>query len=499
MNTKIKNMVNNEQAQLCICFLFFLFMCVFNLMHSSLWGDEWVEYYYSQKAIKTGDMYNAIISTFQPPLYNFVMHFWLKINQSLRWFRLFNVVIGLISALFIYKANRMLYTRKVGMFSIAILAVCFQWIYCIQECSEYALMLMCLCVAIYYYVSCNIRFSYINLMGFILFSVLAIYSQYGSVFVAIPLMTLFFVKYIFDSKNDFGRKVIIIVIYAFSFLLFAVPLYLFFLSKQLEHNGIAENTVSFNGSIIRDIPFVFGQILGYLFGVNEGTVWPIVFAIISVIVIVLCSMIIMNLKIDWPKRSIIIALAFGYVLHFVLVQMHIYAMVHPGQSAGFFARYSYFYIPICCVAFPIIICENKRMFAETSIVKKYIAGLLVFSILLVSFTNVMQNWNKANDDIYIKIWEENEGWSDCTYLYGVNFGFYYYVKQLDNYEESLLNNVFTSVDNENLPKHFWAWRINAGGDGWQTTIDKARSLGYIVTIYDDSGYSGQLAYCTLDE
>ena len=61
MNTKIKKMIKNEQMQLFFCFLFFLFMCVFNLMHSSLWGDEWVEYYYSQKAIKTGDMYNAII------------------------------------------------------------------------------------------------------------------------------------------------------------------------------------------------------------------------------------------------------------------------------------------------------------------------------------------------------------------------------------------------------------------------------------------------------
>ena len=498
MNTKIKKMIKNEQMQLFFCFLFFLFMCVFNLMHSSLWGDEWVEYYYSQKAIKTGDMYNAIISTFQPPLYNFVMHFWLKINQSLIWFRLFNVVIGLLSAVFIYKANRMLYTKKIGILSITVLAVCFHWIYCIQECSEYALMLMCLCAAIYYYVSCNVCFNYLKFIGFILFSVLAIYSQYGSVFVAIPLLALFFVKYMFDSKNDLKEKFIIIAVYGISFLLFAVPLYLFFLSKQLEHNGITENTVSFNGSIIRDIPFVLGQILGYLFGMNEGTVWPIVFSIISVIVLVLCTMIIINLKIDWSKRSIIIALALGYVLHFVLVQLHIYSMIHPGQSAGFFARYSYFYIPIFCVAIPIIIYENKHIFAETSILKKYAASILILCILIVSFINVIKNWNKANDDVYIKIWEENEGWNDYTYLYGVKYGFYYYVKQLDNYDESLLDKVSKSVDNENLPKHFWAWRINWGGDGWQTTVDKARSLGYTVTIYDDSGYAGQLAYCTLD-
>ena len=56
----------------------------------------------------------------------------------------------------------------------------------------------------------------------------------------------------------------------------------------------------------------------------------------------------------------------------------------------------------------------------------------------------------------------------------------------------------TAIDINNLPPRFWAWRTNWGGDKWQETIDKAKSLGYNVIIYNDSEYEGQLAYCSFD-
>ena len=467
-------------------------------MHSALWSDEWIEYYYSQKSLRTGDMYRAIVSTFQPPLYNIVMHFWLKISQSLLWFRLFNVVLGFISGIFIYKTIQLLYTKRTAIISVSILAVCYQWVYCIQECSEYSLMLTCLSVSIYFYISCSVEFRLYPFLGFILFSVLAIYSQYGSVFVTIPLLALFFFKTVFDTQVQKKRKVFILLTYIFSLAVFALPLYLFFLKNQLDNNAIADNTTVFGADVIRDFPFVFGRIIGYLFNADQGEIWPIVLSVFSVIVLALCLLIVANRKVEWPKKSIIIVLLSGYALHFFLVQMHIYAMAHPGKSAGFFERYSYFYIPLCIVAFPIIIVESKVLTALTSWKKYAFVGLAAW-VLIVSFVGVMQNWHKAYDDVYIKIWAENEGWKEPTYLYGVKHGFYYYVKHLDNYDKSFLNNVYETVDDDHLPEHFWAWRINWGGKGWETTIEKARSLGYTVKVYSDKGYNGQLAYCELKE
>ena len=48
--------IRNDKALVLFSFLFFLFMMLFNLTNSALWGDELVEYYYSQKAIKTGEL-----------------------------------------------------------------------------------------------------------------------------------------------------------------------------------------------------------------------------------------------------------------------------------------------------------------------------------------------------------------------------------------------------------------------------------------------------------
>ena len=123
--------------------------------------------------------------------------------------------------------------------------------------------------------------------------------------------------------------------------------------------------------------------------------------------------------------------------------------------------------------------------------------ILITCCLSVSFTNIIKKWKKALDDEFIEIREENEGWNDHTYLYGVSYGFFYYVTQLDTYKEDYLDRVSTSVNNSNLPPRFWAWQINWGGDGWRTTTNIARSIGYIFTVYNDSGYEGQLAYCEL--
>lgn len=64
-----------ERNFLFIVFGFFLFTMLFRLTHSALWGDEWVEYQFSQACISTGELYMKVINTFQPPMYNHVMHY----------------------------------------------------------------------------------------------------------------------------------------------------------------------------------------------------------------------------------------------------------------------------------------------------------------------------------------------------------------------------------------------------------------------------------------
>lgn len=495
----IKNVIEKIKKRNCfivILFAFFVFMMVFHITHSALWGDEWNEYYFSQASIRNGDMYKRIIGTYQPPLYNFLAHFWLKINKAVLWFRCFNLLFGCASGFFLFYTLKKLYNKKTAGIALCVLGVSYQWVYCVQECSEYTLMLCCLFGALYFYVLAFEKFTYQRMICFIVCNVLAIYSQYGSVFVSLPLLLLFFMRNVLDKAVEKKRKIWIAFSYFISLIVFAVPLYIFFLRQQMENNQISSHTVEMAPYLLMDLPFVFGRVLGYFYHVYSGDAWLTILSLVSIMFIVVSVFVLANRR-GWIKSSLIMVLWIGYVIHYFLVQLHIYAMVHSNESSGFFCRYSYFYIPIMSVAVPILIMEFGSIVREKESMGlyKYFMGVTGVICIGISFSFTVKNWNKTFDDQFASIWMENEGWKDTTYLYGIaHYGFEYYVSHSDGYEDGYLDNSSRTVDNDNLPTKFWAWRTNWGGDGWQTTIDAAKALGYKVIIYHDYGDNGQLAY-----
>ena len=500
MNKAKTYILKNERLLTAVSFGFFVFMMLFNLMHSALWGDEWVEYSISQAGIRSGTMYGRIVGTFQPPLYNFIMHFWLKISTSLFWFRFFNVVIGSISFVFLYLTIKTLISKKAACLTTGVLAVCYNWVYCIQECSEYALMLCCVFGAIFFYVKCLEGFSYPKAAGFILSCVLAMYSQYGAVFVIVPLLILFFLGNVTDAGSDIRRKLTLILAYVFSLVFFAAPLYLKFARLQMAGNEISKHTVTLGHNLLTELPFTFGQIAAYLFGLNTGNVWPVLFGVMGWAAFILTILIIKG-NADRTKKSLLMAMWIGYLAHYLLVQAHIYAMLHPNQSSGFFSRYSYFYIPIMSVIFPVLIHEGRGLIRYNGSFVKYAAVCFSCFVIGISTFAVLKNWHKSYDDKYAGIWMENEGWQDTTYVFGVaRYGFNYYVTHADGYKDGFLDKteyMSETVSDEKLAKRFWAWNSNWGNSGWKGTVERARQLGYTVEIYDDSGSAGQLAYCFL--
>lgn len=484
-------------------FAFFLFTMLYNLMHSALWGDEWVEYTYSQEAIGTGALYERIISTFQPPLYNYVMHFWLKVNSSIEWFRFFNVLLGGIAGVFLFLTVKRMYSRKTAAIALCGLAVCYQWVYCIQECSEYALMLFFLFAALYFFVEARYQFTYWKMIFLILACVGAVYSQYGSAFVVLPLLLLFYLGNLLEKGVRLSRKLWISASYLISVFAFAAPLYFSFLQKQLERNEIANHAMDFSLGILKDAPFTLGHIIGYFFSFEAQAAWKWVWGLVSVLLLLATVLLFIKGQLDWTKKFLIITLWFAYALHYLLVQLHIYAMVHPNQSSGFFCRYSYFYIPLFCVILPMVISELCALNLQWNIRKglTLAAGAGVLCMFL-SFHSLLGNWNKTYDDQFAEIWMEEKGWEDTTYLLGLaHYGFEYYVSHADGYQEGYLNRATQTVDVNNLAPRFWVWRTNWGAnqDSFQTIIDKAAALGYHVKIYRDCETKGQLAFCSLSD
>lgn len=483
-----------EDKLFCLAMAFLIFMMLFNLTHSALWGDEWVEYMISRQPLGSGHRYSLIAGTFQPPLYNFIMYFWLKINSDILWFRLFNVFLGAISGYFLYKTVAKLANIRFAAFTLFALGATYRWIYCIQECSEYALMLMFLFMSLYFYVLMEEEDSNKTEVLFILSCVGAVYSQYGSFFVVAPLLVLHLIRKCLTKQKNIIIKTI--GGYVFSFIVFAVPLYIFYASKQLMNNEIGENAdIVVSYDVFKDFFFVFGKVLGYFLDLNRRAYAGKIMPILGIVFLLLGILIIFQSRVSWFKKSLIAALIIGYVLFYWMVVFHIYAMVHPNESAGFYDRYSYFFIPIVFVVLPMIIYEAVSCVSKESIQKKlsvviaYAFGLMI----MLSYPALLENWHKTYDDIFARIWVYNAGFKDTTFLFGTaSWGFDYYTSQ---YKYGKTGQVLSSdaVDLQNLPESFWVWRTAWGGENWKTVVDAARGMGYNVTVYGDYGKS-QLFY-----
>ena len=129
----------NEMILTGIAFALFFFTACYKLTNASLWSDETIEYWFSKIVfgkIPFGDsvnMYERIIATYQPPLYNVLMHFWLKVSDAEWWFRFFGVIMGFIAMLGLYKSVRKLSNALVAAVSVIFASFVVQLVYYWQE------------------------------------------------------------------------------------------------------------------------------------------------------------------------------------------------------------------------------------------------------------------------------------------------------------------------------------------------------------------------------
>lgn len=485
-----------------LCMGFFVFMMVYNLMHSALWYDEWVEYYISSAEIKNGTMYKMMIKTLQPPLYNIIMHFWLKVNSSLVWFRLFNVVLGTLCGFILYKTLKRLFDFEVAIVSLIIFGCVYQWIYCVQECSEYCLMAFFLFLMIFFYFEINRKYTFKNLIFLILSCVGAIYSQYGSAFIVIPILLVTYLRYS-NWKNDRTRFLQVTFTYVVCAILFAIPLYIFYLKVQIENEIGAEILLEKLNCL--DFLSVPGNIIGYFLNCRSGKPWIIFWTIISVFLLLGSIYTICNKNIEKVQREFLGLTLVAYILHYILVKLQIYAVSTTGNSAGFYCRYSYFYMPLFCVFIPILVVG--LLYAIQ--IFDYNLNAIVFVVIgmcgtgvFLSVNAVLNNWNKTYDDEFAKIWIEREGWNVDTFLVAhADYGFDYYIGKnvelnsiIDLKKIHRLSNA-DYIELTDYPEAFWIWSTNDwDGQVFNTIFTNAKEQGYMIDQIRDSGSRGQFCY-----
>lgn len=218
---------------------FFGIMAVYLLRAtaSGLWFDESIEYYFSSTlrghvpgARLGNSMYKRILATYQPPLYNWLMYVWLQLGNSEFWFRLAGILVTFIGGAGLYLGLKEIMDQDWAAGGTAVYLLAGGVSEYALEAGEYNLALCMICWALCFYLRALKREKAGPLLGFTVFCCLAAYSQYGVVFVIVPL-------YISLLWHFVKRKKMIGKLAFFSLLAVAaaVPLVVYFLLPQM-HN-----------------------------------------------------------------------------------------------------------------------------------------------------------------------------------------------------------------------------------------------------------------------
>lgn len=504
-NTGNEGYTEKEKFFIGVAFAFFIVISVYKLTNASLWFDEAIEYWYSKilvgnlpysvtfDNVVSSNMYERVIATYQPPLYNFLLYFWLKISDSVWWFRFFGIVMGFVSMLGIFKSVK-LSTRKANVASLAVImsSCIYQLLYYWQECAEYCLMLASLCWCIYFWIKCIKDLSRKNIVIFTIAAIIPIYSQYGAIFPIVSLAISLLVYCIL--KKNIKRLVDATVSFIGALVFAGLPLYLFFVKKQmfLQQGGSVELVpIAFEGNIVSDawgkLHTVFRWCLASVYSIESSKI---------ILCILLICFIFVVIKGDELCRYFVVVNALTWVMYYLAVKMGVYAY------GGYGGRYSLFFIPMWIISDVIIIYQlycvngNLKYFCKCKSIYTGVMLVLCTSFCMLNWTQQIQdNWEKEDNAVVVSKWfEVNAQDSNTLVYYGAKPGFSYYIRQNKNFSDSTEDNVvYMSWDRDKTQEEYTEYIKGVYGVEWPNELYIIAThfrddLETLIGVFTDSGY-----------
>lgn len=503
---------NIEKIFTGAAFTFFVLITCYKLTNSALWFDETIEYWYSKIMFgrlpfsseygDTVNMYQRIVSTFQPPLYNVIMFFWLKISDAEWWFRFFGVIMGFIGMVGIYKTLE----KICGNSLVASLAVVFSSCnyhlsYYWQECAEYCLMLGSLCWTFYFWV-CLIRdINRKNIILFTIFAVIPVYSQYGAAF---PVLGMCLIAYIIIlSKKDMKYIIEISVAYLSALICAALPLYVFFIRKQvLNQQGGTVAWHNFLGSgLIKDFCVGFYTVFRW----SLESYYSFEAVCISIFIIMLAALIVL-IRGKILAKLLIAVFAVTWMSYYITVKFGLYSYGRFGN------RYNVFFIPVWIVLIFTIGYEIYCILQQTEFMKRLNVHLffLGMTVCLIACYNLLsweerlrENWDKEGIRDAVDTWYQYEASEKYTIVYyGADSGFSYYVKNSEHYNDQTENNVvYMYWYADKREEDYQNYIDSIYGENWPEEIFIAGShlsddFDTLIGVFTNHSYASENIYVT---
>lgn len=437
-------------AGFCCVILAGLVFYISNATKSGLWADEATEYFFSKYmtgtvpgGAGTVNMFERIRFTYQPPLYNVLMFFWLKIFDSEFGFRLAGIVFTMAGAAGIFLAVEE--TVKEGVWSVLAAAVFIFTDGTINyglECAEYNLMLCFMAWTTYFFLRFLKRKDLRSMTGFFVFACLAVYSQYGAAFMAFGMYIALFAQLI-KEKNAKGIKHFLLLS-AVTLALAVLPLLLLFTIPQMKNQGSMSigHGMFFARGFIKDFFSGFADVLTWLFGKEWLCAALILLAICAV------TAFFKHKKTAFP----VLALLVSWVLYFFAVSCSFYGYNNwKPESVGTMnlgGKYSLFFIPLLVVLMisgvGLIVNRIKGRGCLLSIVLTAAAAASASFFCFVQSYKINHSGLEIKDNCreIVSLWYERGAYDSKTIAYPLEYEpFVYYLMNDDRYVESYFDSV----------------------------------------------------------
>lgn len=450
---------NKEKIMVVAVFLFFFLFSCYKLTAAPLWYDETLEFYFSRRF--TGPVENVtslqnlyerlLYYSFQPPLYNLIMRVWLIFGESEWWFRFSCVIFALVSAAGLFKTVKYKTNTKTAALSVALYPFLYEIMYYFRECAEYALLLAVITWVMYFYFRALEEDSTKNMLLFTFLAVVAVYSQYGAVFVIVPMAVSLLIEKWMKARE---KVKLLLPAYLVAAVGAGVPLYWFFMRIQISVQDDPSKKVSTTIEFLKDnIFYDFFKNLSYVFSwslIDSFSIekFELLTALILVGMLVLAVFVLLYSK-NRGLKHLLIANFFSWMMYYVLVKLNVYA------RGGFGNRYNVFFVPVWFVTLVLIACESVKLVRERWN-KKWMTVVLMTAFTIASLFVVALNvrkmphiYEKSHTREAVELWYEEEGYNAFTYVcFGENVSFEYYLTHNENFKEEYKDRIYMEFGDE---------------------------------------------------
>ena len=391
----------------------------------SLWFDEAFEYWSANAPF--WEIPGNVLTSYQPPLYTYLLHMWLKFGIEAVWLRFLSVGLSMLNIVGVMTLGYRLFSLRGALIAGGMAAILPSEVRYAQEVGEYALMGCALTWVLIFldYASKNSRWRSWGLWG--LFSVISVYTHYGAIIVVASSAMISLIENLWRGRKQAALQQVAVSV---TVLLLCLPLFGFFLPRQVQvpsRNILAIPVRSLSTEIAGFVDSIGNTFLFQLTGWPFSTLPKWIGTIEIALIFALSLSIIARPFARVQKRSLWWFWV-AYICYFVVVRSGLYAY----GNYGF--RYALILAPLFVLAVVAAVEQlvHWRQTLVAFVMFSVIVGLGVYSLpnrTLSQITREKQAWPETEDLREVtQYWMEHRNNGPTYIYYGAVPAFRYYLQ-----------------------------------------------------------------------